>query len=79
MTEPLVTIAVPSFNQGAFFNDTLTSIFQQKVPLRCLCWTVDPRITPWRLFASGHTDWRGGAVMPMTDRQQRSTKALRRA
>ena len=33
MTEPLVTIAVPSFNQGTFLNDALTSIFQQQLPV----------------------------------------------
>jgi len=32
-TSPLITIAVPSFNQGRFLDDALTSIFQQKVPV----------------------------------------------
>jgi glycosyltransferase involved in cell wall biosynthesis len=32
-TEPLVTIAVPSFNQGRFLDDALTSIFQQEIPV----------------------------------------------
>jgi hypothetical protein len=31
--EPLVTIAVPSFNQGCFLNDALTSIFHQQIPV----------------------------------------------
>jgi glycosyltransferase involved in cell wall biosynthesis len=30
---PLITIAVPSFNQGRFLDDALTSIFQQRVPV----------------------------------------------
>ena len=30
---PLVTIAVPSFNQGRFLDDALSSIFQQQVPV----------------------------------------------
>ncbi len=30
---PLVTIAVPSFNQGQFLDDALTSIFQQNIPI----------------------------------------------
>lgn len=30
---PLVTIAVPSFNQGSFLDDALTSIFAQDVPV----------------------------------------------
>ncbi len=33
MTAPLVTIAVPSFNQGQFLNDALTSIFEQQLPV----------------------------------------------
>jgi len=32
MIKPLVTIAVPSFNQGRFLDCALTSIFQQDVP-----------------------------------------------
>ena len=31
MAEPLVTIAVPSFNQGRFLDDALASIFQQEI------------------------------------------------
>lgn len=30
---PLVTVAVPSYNQGAYLNQTLTSIFQQEIPV----------------------------------------------
>jgi GT2 family glycosyltransferase len=33
MIKSLVTIAVPSFNQGRFLNDTLASIFQQDIPV----------------------------------------------
>lgn len=33
MTEPLVTIAVPSYNQGRFLDDALKSIFDQNVPV----------------------------------------------
>lgn len=33
MASPLVTIAVPSFNQGRFLDDALTSIFEQDVPV----------------------------------------------
>lgn len=31
--KPLVTIAVPSFNQGCFLDETLSSIFQQEIPV----------------------------------------------
>ena len=33
MIAPLVTIAVPSFNQGQYLNDALASIFQQEIPV----------------------------------------------
>ena len=33
MVVPLVTVAVPSFNQGRFLDEALTSIFQQEVPV----------------------------------------------
>ena len=33
MSDPLVTIAVPSFNQGRFLDDALTSIFKQNIPV----------------------------------------------
>ncbi len=33
MQTPLVTIVVPSFNQGEFLDDALTSIFKQSVPV----------------------------------------------
>lgn len=33
MAMPIVTIAVPSFNQGQFLDDALASIFQQKIPV----------------------------------------------
>ncbi len=33
MTEPLITIAVPSFNQGQFLNKALESIFSQDIPV----------------------------------------------
>lgn len=30
---PLVTVAIPSFNQGKFLNDALASVFQQELPV----------------------------------------------
>ena len=33
MVKPLVTVVIPSFNQGEFLDEALTSIFQQKVPV----------------------------------------------
>jgi len=30
---PLITVAVPSFNQGLYLADALASIFEQDVPL----------------------------------------------
>lgn len=33
MTQPLITIAVPSYNQGCFLDAALSSIFEQALPL----------------------------------------------
>lgn len=33
MAQPLVTVAVPSFNQGRFLDDALASIFNQEIPV----------------------------------------------
>ena len=33
LTDPLVTVAVPSYNQGRFLDEALTSIFDQDVPV----------------------------------------------
>jgi glycosyltransferase involved in cell wall biosynthesis len=33
MMLPLVTIVVPSYNQGCYLSDALTSIFQQEIPM----------------------------------------------
>lgn len=37
--EPLITIVVPSYNQGRFLDDALTSIFDQQVPVEV--WVMD--------------------------------------
>lgn len=33
MHQPLVTITVPSFNQGRYLDDALRSIFEQNIPV----------------------------------------------
>jgi glycosyltransferase involved in cell wall biosynthesis len=33
MTKPLVTVAIPSFNQGRFLADAIASVFEQGVPV----------------------------------------------
>jgi glycosyltransferase involved in cell wall biosynthesis len=61
MTAPLVTIAVPSFNQADFINEALVSIFEQNVPVEVFVMdggstdgSVDiirkwaPRLSGWR-------------------------------
>ena len=63
--QPLVTVAVPSFNQGEFLDDALASIFSQNVPVEVFVAdggstdnSVDvirkwvPRLLGWR----SHTD-----------------------
>lgn len=66
MIEPLVTIAVPSFNQGRFLDHALTSIFQQEIPVEVFVldggsldnsievirkW--EHRLSGWRSYADG--------------------------
>lgn len=33
LINPVITVAVPSFNQGRYINDALTSLFEQNLPL----------------------------------------------
>jgi glycosyltransferase involved in cell wall biosynthesis len=33
ISQPIVTIAVPSYNQGRFLEGTLNSIFEQELPV----------------------------------------------
>ncbi|RAP38460.1 glycosyl transferase [Legionella quinlivanii] len=60
--EPLVTIVVPSYNQGCFLNDALASIFQQNLPVEvfvmdggstdCTAEIIDQwknRLSGWRI------------------------------
>lgn len=64
MTAPLVTVAVPSLNQGRFLEDALSSIFQQEIPVEVFVldggssdnsleviqkW--EPRLAKWRSHA----------------------------
>ncbi len=66
MVKPLVTIAVPSYNQGRFLDDALTSIFHQALPVEVFVldggssdnslevirkW--EPRLAGWRSHADG--------------------------
>lgn len=61
MVQPLVTVAVPSFNQGRFLGDALASIFAQELPVEVFLLdggstdgTLDvirawaPRLAGWR-------------------------------
>jgi glycosyltransferase involved in cell wall biosynthesis len=66
MAEPLVTIAVPSYNQGRFLDEALASIFRQNLPVEVFVldggssdnsldvirkW--EHRLTGWRSHADG--------------------------
>jgi len=66
MLRPLVTIAVPSFNQGRYLDEALASIFQQDLPVEVFVmdggstdesvnvinkWA--PRLAGWRSHADG--------------------------
>ena len=61
MVEPLVTIAVPSFNQGQFLDDALTSIFQQDLPLEVFvldAGSTDNSLNVIQKWESHLTGWR---------------------
>ena len=61
---PLVTIAVPSYNQARFLDKTLSSIFEQKLPVEV--WVVDGGSTDhsldiirrWEPYLSGWRSYR---------------------
>ena len=61
---PLVTIAVPSFNQGRFLDDALTSIFQQQVPVEVFVLdggSTDISVDVIQKWESQLAGWRSGA------------------
>lgn len=64
MAEPLVTIAVPSFNQGRFLDDALTSIFQQEIPVEVFVLdggSSDNSVEVIRKWEHRLAGWRSGA------------------
>ncbi len=64
MTNPLVTIAVPSFNQGKFLDDALSSIFQQDVPVEVFVMdggSTDNSLKVIRKWEQQLTGWRSNA------------------
>jgi glycosyltransferase involved in cell wall biosynthesis len=61
MVASLVTIAVPSFNQGQFLDDALTSIFKQDLPLEVFVvdgGSTDNSLNVIRKWESHLTGWR---------------------
>ena len=64
VVNPLVTIAVPSFNQGWFLDDALASIFQQQVPVEVFVLdggSTDNSVDVIRKWESRLAGWRSGA------------------
>jgi hypothetical protein len=63
MLKPLVTIAVPSFNQGQYLNDALESIFLQEVPVEVFVLdggSSDVSVDIIRKWAPKLAGWRSG-------------------
>lgn len=61
---PLVTVAVPSFNQGRFLDDALSSIFAQKLPIEVFvadAGSTDESLSIIRKWESRLSGWRSHA------------------
>src|SRR6267378_8193969 len=61
---PVVTIAVPSYNQGRFLQDALTSIFDQNLPVEVFvadAGSTDNSVDVIRTFESQLAGWRSHA------------------
>lgn len=64
VTKPLVTVVVPSFNQGRFLDEALTSIFQQDVPVEVFVMdggSTDNSLEVIRQWAPRLAGWRSHA------------------
>ena len=64
LVTPLVTIAVPSFNQGRFLDDALASIFQQQAPVEVFVLdggSTDNSVEVIRKWAPQLAGWRSRA------------------
>jgi glycosyltransferase involved in cell wall biosynthesis len=63
MSTPLITIAVPSFNQGRFLDAALTSIFNQDLPVEVFVLdggSTDESIDVIKKWESRLSGWRSG-------------------
>lgn len=63
MTSPLVTVAVPSFNQGQFLDAALTSIFEQAMPVEVFVLdggSTDDSLDVIRKWQHRLAGWRSG-------------------
>ena len=63
MTAPLVTVAVPSFNQGQFLDAALSSIFEQAVPVEVFVLdggSTDDSLDVIRKWEHRLAGWRSG-------------------
>src|SRR5258706_345707 len=61
---PIVTIAVPSYNQGRFLQDALTSIFDQGLPVEVFvadAGSTDESVDVVKKFESRLAGWRSHA------------------
>jgi glycosyltransferase involved in cell wall biosynthesis len=61
MSTPLITVAVPSFQQGPFLKEALTSILSQQLPIELMVMdggSTDNSIEIIQHFTSNLTYWR---------------------
>src|ERR1700719_2886057 len=64
ISQPIVTIAVPSYNQGRFLEGTLNSIFEQELPVEVFvadAGSTDQSIDIIRKFEGQLSGWRSHA------------------
>jgi GT2 family glycosyltransferase len=73
-TPPIVTIAVPSYNQGRFLQDALTSIFDQGLPVEVFVADAGSTDGSLDVIEAFETGWLAGATYPDRGRPRPSTK-----
>src|SRR5260370_18417841 len=73
---PIVTIAVPSYNQGCFLEQALAPIFDRLRLLKFSSRTAARRMVQSISFGVTKADWRAGEAILIVGRPRQSTNLL---